>query len=655
MRPLLTLTIAIALILLVAPTRGGAMDFTALGNAPGEEYFLYFNLAKLPPKPQVVFFDFRDSSNYRVLNLEQDKLSLAEQVDGKWKTLDSTKIAPTAAGSLVIKRHSSYAAAVLNGETVVSGPVAKALGDVYGTGSEGECTVAFQRCQQLDKVIFADSFMRTDSPGEWEIESGFWEICGLSFSEQSANPFSLFCRFASSGALEEPSDDRIYEDRIGIGVAMDPRGHISRIAGQAPAADAGLQQDDIIETINGQPVALNWNRLETARVGEKFVLQIRRGGNRFTVAVVARRYRWGEIEKRFPLQPATLAPLAMIRAGFPFWDDYTFRASVRPMGEGMAGLAFYVTDAQNYYAFRWWGDNSLRKGRTNTLELVRVRGGVEEVLASADGGFYPDQYYEMKVRIAKDAIECQIDGAVVFTQSYPKLASGSVALIAADGYGVYFDDVRVASTDIYADPPRKRRVNEVFSRQGDMRDWADPIRDWTTRFVRGGNAIFFSKYHVFGGADLIIHPEADFIKLDVTAFADDDYKGGTQITLDEKGSVEVISGIAANRDSIKGTVKLDRTIPIVIRCDRNTVAVLQSDRRLFEARTPSAPKGSFFVVKGLRSLMANGSQVIELSGGNIRDYTFEESPTDWFVVDGKWGVTNKWICDPRWSDRKSVV
>lgn len=40
---------------------------------------------------------------------------------------------------------------------------------------------------------------------------------------------------------------------------------------------------------------------------------------------------------------------------------------------------------------------------------------------------------------------------------------------------------------------------------------------------------------------------------------------------------------------------------------------------------------------------------VDLLSSNVYDYTFSESPSDWFALSGLWNVTNRWTCSPQWS------
>ena len=40
---------------------------------------------------------------------------------------------------------------------------------------------------------------------------------------------------------------------------------------------------------------------------------------------------------------------------------------------------------------------------------------------------------------------------------------------------------------------------------------------------------------------------------------------------------------------------------------------------------------------------------VEIRSENVHDYLFEQAPVEWFPRTGTWQITNRWVCDPRWS------
>jgi hypothetical protein len=125
--------------------------------------------------------------------------------------------------------------------------------------------------------------------------------------------------------------------------------------------------------------------------------------------------------------------------GEPWWDDYVAEVSVRPGGHGAVGLLFRYTDEQHYYLFRSRRDAA----GEGTLELLRVAGGDEAVLASRSAVLKPGEWYRLGVAAGRDRLAATVDGNSIFDVRDDGLAFGRIGLYVAGGDGAEFDDVFV--------------------------------------------------------------------------------------------------------------------------------------------------------------------------------------------------------------------
>ncbi|MGD0088456.1 MAG: hypothetical protein ABSE73_00920 [Planctomycetota bacterium] len=119
-------------------------------------------------------------------------------------------------------------------------------------------------------------------------------------------------------------------------------------------------------------------------------------------------------------------------AGQPWWDRYSYEASVRGPAGGRIGLVFAFQDEKNYGLFRWSARKLAADGTTvveaGKRELVRVRGGTEEVLASAPGGYAPDQWYAAQLLLTYARVQVCVDGHSLLEASDPYLAAGGAGV-----------------------------------------------------------------------------------------------------------------------------------------------------------------------------------------------------------------------------------
>jgi len=93
--------------------------------------------------------------------------------------------------------------------------------------------------------------------------------------------------------------------------------------------------------------------------------------------------------------------------GSEAWSDYVVEMTIRSTDNDGIGAVFYYQDPQNHYRFE-------ADGETNTRTLVRVRDGVETVLATATGGTHFNVDQDLKIAVVGDEITVFLDGRSVF-------------------------------------------------------------------------------------------------------------------------------------------------------------------------------------------------------------------------------------------------
>jgi hypothetical protein len=127
--------------------------------------------------------------------------------------------------------------------------------------------------------------------------------------------------------------------------------------------------------------------------------------------------------------------------GYPFWDNYSFQASVRCADAGSVGLIFCWLDKSNYYLFRWTGREGKSAGK---MQLLKRSMNNVKVLFESAGGFTPGEWYEVRVETALNSARVFIDGHKVCEVADEGLCRGMVGLYTTSVAGAYFDDVVVS-------------------------------------------------------------------------------------------------------------------------------------------------------------------------------------------------------------------
>jgi len=677
-----------------APAVLSADAETTLGPGPGESAWIEAEVAGPEAGPwQLLLASVSERDEVLVESEPGARIALIAVRDGKRRTL-GTAVLPSRLGamgpampqgrpaSIWARRRGEAWSVWIDGELVFAAE-ARVEGDAClpsGTarvgfrarrrsaGPEGPRLVRMSAMPPTDPA-FRDSFMRED-PGEtWRALAGAWEMAGIRYPERSANPFSLFARFPGMEVADPFLERRYKRPKSGIGVHMTAwRGvaQIERITGNGPAALAGLQEDDIVVAIDGEPTRTQgpfdyYEDLEGPE-GSEINLTVLRPGELTTreVKVTRRTYRWAKVAYGTPIAGSSVpgthaggADEALAVAGSSWWDGCRFEASVSCPGAGGAGLAFGVRDAENYHLFAMVGDAAGTDIEPGRLALVEVRGGRRTVLASRPWGPRPGTYYRLGVAIrhgprASDgsAVDASLDGATVLSARTADLPAGMIGLWALRGAGAYFDDVAVSTDHGATGPPEDRRAAAIIQDERDMRKWANPSDEWAPD---PGSDWWWNIYRFPGAVTMKVSPQAQYDALSVQLdrrlregappILFGVSRGAGEVRIGEGGFFETAS--LPEAPGTPGVLEFRRT-----RDGRH--AIVADGRALIEQDLDASDLAAGGVgVRGLTSLSEPGA--VEVVSDSVRDYYFRCAPVDWAVEAGRWGITNKWICDPRFS------
>jgi hypothetical protein len=159
---------------------------------------------------------------------------------------------------------------------------------------------------------------------------------------------------------------------------------------------------------------------------------------------------------------------AIAIAGQDTWDNYSFAAGFSGAPGGRVGLIFACVDEANYCVFRWGARDRPVESSLGRAELVRVRGGVEQVLTTAQVGYMPDQWYRGEIRMGFGWAEVYVDEQLLLSVLDPALAGGRVGLWCSGEGACLFDDVKVSEATFFRE------------------DFIGPASTWKSWDVLGG-------------------------------------------------------------------------------------------------------------------------------------------------------------------------
>jgi len=131
---------------------------------------------------------------------------------------------------------------------------------------------------------------------------------------------------------------------------------------------------------------------------------------------------------------------ALITTGYDFYDEYSYAASVH-VDDGEAGIVFYHRDNKNYYAFTTTIHPFPNEG--GFLALWRMRDGEKTVLARVGTKLFTGQWYQLRVEVGTDRIECFLDNIKVASVHEPLPPGGRIGLYANTAKPARFDDAKL--------------------------------------------------------------------------------------------------------------------------------------------------------------------------------------------------------------------
>ncbi len=527
-----------------------------------------------------------------------------------------------------------------------------------------------RRALAFDAIRFDDNFMRSKAYVDWRGVIGLWVLTAMALAERSANPFSLRASFTG----KKPFDDEIYggtkrtrSEEYGIGVQVyyaEGTPHIVRLTGGSPAAHAGLAEDDIFIEINGQPVAGNNSAMRAlySGGGELHLKMYRPGENAFREYNIPREgFRWGVSVEAESIPPVAAPSVrggdefSLVLSGEAGWSDYEAEVAVKPLGGGGFGLVVAALSEQDYVLFRWRGPHprgDVGNGKTNVMELVRVKDGKETVLAEKIAHYRPYEFYRMGVDWSGDKIRCMIDKNEMFSATIPDVKRGRVGLYALKGEPVFFDDVHVAGDRAItaAWHLAERSINSIFALEDDMEVWANPALEWE-RDIKTGWSIHNQR---FPGEQAVSIAKPRFKDLQVALYSGDDPELPACPRLTIRDGFAEISGEGFDKQRVEvgpgpfQRVGMDASMAGVHAViDGKKLEAAWSGGKPFFGGAGVRKAGEHVAIKGLKNL--GEPSAVRVTSTGTMEYSFDNAPSDWKVLSGRWGLLNKWICDPRWS------
>lgn len=131
------------------------------------------------------------------------------------------------------------------------------------------------------------------------------------------------------------------------------------------------------------------------------------------------------------------------------WTDYAIETTFQTPDKDGLGFLFRYKDSKNYYKLELDADGTLDRtpsnGAGSIFNLVRMKNGVEEILAQVPGKYEPGQAMKLRVEVVADKITAFLNDDALF--AYPiadrELDAGTFGLYSWGNAGLTFDNLTV--------------------------------------------------------------------------------------------------------------------------------------------------------------------------------------------------------------------
>ena len=401
--------------------------------------------------------------------------------------------------------------------------------------------------------------------------------------------------------------------------------------------------------------------------------------------------RWVDLQGQWSDDPRAEAPLDRgLRAadgaggisltGSTKWSDYKVTTVGQAVDGGGLGVVACYQSPDDYLALRW-GDASAPARYRNTLQLVRQKGGQEQVLGQVQAAYRRNLWHRLSIECARGFVRCRIGDVPVFEWFDETLQGGKVGLLAANRH-ISFDQLAVE----FLPPPEKIEFTAQFTREDTMADWAQAAGSWQVAEAKQRGGVIWNHGEfwgdsrmtldagLFGGPPRTIKmilagtrpdsvgilPPAPLTEgaaepMDAESGSDGAPTAGADgysavLVQAKQGGKELIGDIQVGGRSVKrAAFNADGAEQLAFVKRGRFALVYLDDKCVLGYLDPSPNPAS-----GLHAAIQSTGPDLDLERVDARaeqlfDTSFVKAPVEWYVSKGIWETINRWKCDPRWS------
>ncbi len=335
---------------------------------------------------------------------------------------------------------------------------------------------------------------------------------------------------------------------------------------------------------------------------------------------------------------------AIATTGSPDWEDYTAHAAVKLKQAQRVGLIVCYQGPGNYYLVRW-GTTPRGQG---TRELVRVRDGKPQPLATAAFTCVRNRFEDIRVRVHRGHITVSADDRLVLEAADTTFGRGQIGFLVQGDSPACFDNVSVS---FHRPPPKAPPITQQFTQEETMTSWASPQACWQQ--LDDGRYLYdlplFTDYRVDVQLKALAQESGGLTLLLGT---DDQLRGGARLRAQCADGALVAELAMGDRVLASGTAtSAARSPQLVVERDGDAVIASLVDE-LGGATLLAHQVGGALVDTRLGfegAGLSPGPGQIHVRSDGILDQTFSGAATDWRPGGGIWSVHDRWACFPGWS------
>ncbi len=294
-------------------------------------------------------------------------------------------------------------------------------------------------------------------------------------------------------------------------------------------------------------------------------------------------------------------------------------------------------------------------GKKLNLSISREKAGKTKTMASCSDIPMPrDDFVGLEADFTRpNEIEVRIDGRLELRTRRKGEVSGAVEVFGHNAVGSQFRNLSVAFER--SEDQARLPAEEVFREDPYMKHWSSARGRW---WPKEGNKDGKSFWHVgdfYGRSDIVVPPREELLLIHAAeeispengyALVMKKKKEGKKAAYDLKllreGKKVAESRLASGKMPEEGVTfhKEDRYLWLTA-----------DGEQIWSYRDPDPLTGTRVALKGVK---ADKLDQVKIHRYQVRDYYFEVSPKDWMSA-GRWEVTNRYVCDPRWSHMAAVT